>query len=67
MHGDLGGSGELEDLQFYAVAELGALPVAGITRHVLVEFTDWLALSPQARARRGLILFSGMADRGLER
>lgn len=67
VHGALGGSGELEDLRFYAVAELGDYPVAGITRMVLGEFTDWLALSPQGRARRKLILFSGMDGRRSER
>ena len=67
VQGDLGGSGELEDLQFYPVQVLGGYPVAGITRLVLGEFMDWLALSPQARARRKLILFSGKDDRRLER
>lgn len=59
VHGDIAGSGELEDLRFYAVADLGAHPVAGITRMVLGEFMTWLALSPQRRARRKLMLFSG--------
>lgn len=67
VHGRIGGSGELEDLRFYAVSELDAFPVAGITRMVLGVFMDWLALSPQARARRPLVLFSGMDGKRSER
>lgn len=67
VQGEIGGSGELEDLQFYPVAVLGDYPVAGITRLVLGEFVAWLAMSPQARARRQLIRFSGKDDRRLER
>jgi 8-oxo-dGTP pyrophosphatase MutT (NUDIX family) len=50
VSGTLAGSGELETLRWYPVAEaLGldlALPTAGALRH----FLDWLALPPAARA-----------------
>lgn len=67
VHGDIAGSGELEDLQFYPVQVLGDYPVAGITRLVLAEFVAWLAMTPEARASRRLVLFSGKDDRRLER
>lgn len=67
VHGDIAGSGELEDLQFYPVAVLGSYPVAGITRLVLGEFMAWLAMTPEASAARPLIRFSGKDDRKLDR
>ena len=47
--GALAGSGELEDLRGYGLAEALALDLAFPTRKVLEELTRWLALSEQER------------------
>lgn len=52
--GRLGGSGELEGLRWYGLAEALALDLAEVTAEVLGVLRDWLALPPasrQARAR----------------
>jgi 8-oxo-dGTP pyrophosphatase MutT (NUDIX family) len=65
--GEIRGSGELEEVRFFAVSELPGQPLAQITRMILEEFTAWLALSPQGRARRKLISIQGRDTRMLER
>lgn len=50
--GALAGSGELEDLRFYPVADALALDLAVATRGVLAKLLEWLAMSPEARAAR---------------
>lgn len=50
--GELAGSGELENLRWYGVAEALALDLAFPTRKVLEQLTDWLALAPDARRAR---------------
>jgi 8-oxo-dGTP pyrophosphatase MutT (NUDIX family) len=50
--GTLAGSGELEGLRYYAVAEALALDLAHVTRAVLQKLLEWLALSPEQRAAR---------------
>jgi 8-oxo-dGTP pyrophosphatase MutT (NUDIX family) len=57
--GDIRGSGELEEVRFFALDELPAQPLAKITAMILDEFNAWLALSPQSRARRKLISIQG--------
>jgi 8-oxo-dGTP pyrophosphatase MutT (NUDIX family) len=52
VSGTLAGSGELEDLRYYAVAEALALDLADITQMVLENLLDYLALSPEQRAAR---------------
>lgn len=49
-HGTLGGSGELEAVRFYPMAEALALDLALVTREVLERLQAWLAL-PERRAR----------------
>jgi 8-oxo-dGTP pyrophosphatase MutT (NUDIX family) len=65
--GEIRGSGELEEVRFFAISELPGQPLAQITRMILEEFTAWLALSPQGRARRKLISIQGRDSRMLER
>ena len=50
--GTLGGSGELEGLRWYPVAEALALDLAHPTRRVIGLLQEWLALSPAQRASR---------------
>jgi 8-oxo-dGTP pyrophosphatase MutT (NUDIX family) len=50
--GALAGSGELEDLRWYGLADALALDLAFPTRGVLDRLADWLALPPAARAAR---------------
>lgn len=52
VSGTLAGSGELEDLRWFSVAEALALDLAGATRGVLARLLDWLAWTPEQRAAR---------------
>ncbi len=52
VSGTLAGSGELEDLRWFAVSEALALDIAAATRGVLERLTDWLAMPPDRRAER---------------
>ncbi len=54
VSGALAGSGELEDLRYYAVAEALSLDLADITLEVLGNFRNYLALGPAERAARRL-------------
>jgi 8-oxo-dGTP pyrophosphatase MutT (NUDIX family) len=47
--GTLAGSGELEELRFYPMAEALQLDLAQPTRMVIERTTTWLAMSPQER------------------
>lgn len=67
VHGDIAGSGELERLDWYTPEAAHRHHVADITGKVLVEFLDWLAMTPQDRADRTLIVFQGMDTRQPER
>ena len=56
--GTLGGSGELEAVRFYPMAEVLALDLALVTREVLERLQAWLALpDAQRRARPRLDVF----------
>lgn len=56
--GTLGGSGELEAVRFYPLAEALALDLALVTREVLERLQAWLALpDAQRRARPRLDVF----------
>jgi len=61
--GEIRGSGELEEVRFFALGELHAQPLAKITGMILEEFAGWLALSSQGRARRKLISIQGRDNR----
>jgi 8-oxo-dGTP pyrophosphatase MutT (NUDIX family) len=52
VSGTLAGSGELENLRYYAVAEALALDLADITQEVLQNLLTYLALTAEQRARR---------------
>jgi 8-oxo-dGTP pyrophosphatase MutT (NUDIX family) len=52
VSGDLAGSGELEDLRYYPIAEALTLDLALVTRKVLEQLQAWLALSPTERRAR---------------
>jgi 8-oxo-dGTP pyrophosphatase MutT (NUDIX family) len=41
--GELAGSGELEDLRWYAIEEALALDLAHATRSVLIQLQRWMA------------------------
>ncbi|HET9018287.1 MAG TPA: NUDIX domain-containing protein [Acetobacteraceae bacterium] len=47
--GTLAGSGELEGLRFYPLAEALALDLAGVTRRVLARLMVWRDLTPAQR------------------
>lgn len=67
VHGDIAGSGELEHLGWYTPEAAHRHRVADITGKVLVEFLDWLEMSPRARSSRALVVFRGMDNRHQER
>ncbi len=67
-HGELKGSGELETLRFFPVAEAQASGrMANITAKVLEQFLHWLALPAEHHAGRDVVAFRGqdtpMVDR----
>jgi 8-oxo-dGTP pyrophosphatase MutT (NUDIX family) len=52
VSGTLAGSGELEDLRWFAVSEALSLDLAEATRGVLMKLREWLAMPPEQRAAR---------------
>lgn len=52
LRGELAGSGELEDLRWFGIAEALALDLVLVTREVLLTLQAWLALPPPARRAR---------------
>jgi 8-oxo-dGTP pyrophosphatase MutT (NUDIX family) len=67
VHGEIAGSGELERLDWYTPEAAHRHHVADITGKVLVEFLDWLEMTPRARSSRPLVVFRGMDNRHHER
>jgi 8-oxo-dGTP pyrophosphatase MutT (NUDIX family) len=65
--GTLAGSGELDDIGWYAEAAARGGRMAPITALVLNEFHAWHSMSPAAREERRLIAFMGMDRRLTER
>lgn len=58
VRGTLAGSGELEGLRWYGIAEAMALDLALVTREVLLQLTGWIGLpDPQRDARRRTVVF----------
>jgi 8-oxo-dGTP pyrophosphatase MutT (NUDIX family) len=53
--GTLGGSGELEELRWYPLAEALTLDLAFVTGKILLQAQQWLGLSAEMRASRSLI------------
>lgn len=59
IEGSLAGSGELEDLRWYAFEDALALDLALVTREVLRQLLAWLALpEKQRRARDAVPVFN---------
>jgi 8-oxo-dGTP pyrophosphatase MutT (NUDIX family) len=52
VSGRLAGSGELEGLRWYGLAEALALDLAFVTRGVIERLRDWLAMSEETRRTR---------------
>jgi 8-oxo-dGTP pyrophosphatase MutT (NUDIX family) len=52
ISGRLGGSGELENLRFYALEEALGMDLISITREILGELEEWLAMSEHDRLHR---------------
>lgn len=52
VSGTLAGSGELEDLRYFPLAEALLLDIATATRGVLDKLLEWLVMSPEQRAAR---------------
>lgn len=65
--GEIRGSGELEEVRFFALSELPELPLAQITRMIVEDFSAWLGLSPAERTRRPLHVIQGRDTRRPER
>jgi 8-oxo-dGTP pyrophosphatase MutT (NUDIX family) len=61
--GEIRGSGELEEIRFFALAELHTQPVANITAMILAEFESWLATPPAERVYRQFIRIQGRDNR----
>ena len=61
--GALRGSGELEELRFFALEETAHHRLASITAKILAEFRGWLAMAPSEREARELVCFRGMDNR----
>ncbi|MDE2004927.1 MAG: NUDIX domain-containing protein [Rhodospirillales bacterium] len=55
VSGTLAGSGELEGLRFFAMAEALAMPIAEPQRKVLGRVRAWLAMSEAERAAEALV------------
>ncbi|GGJ13346.1 NUDIX hydrolase [Neoroseomonas lacus] len=67
VHGEIAGSGELEHLGWFTPEQAHRRRVADITGKVLVEFLDWLEMTPSLREARALVVYRGMDNRHLER
>jgi 8-oxo-dGTP pyrophosphatase MutT (NUDIX family) len=52
ISGTLAGSGELEGLRWYGVAEALALDLAFVTRNVICRLQEWMELTPAERDGR---------------
>jgi 8-oxo-dGTP pyrophosphatase MutT (NUDIX family) len=65
--GEIRGSGELEEIRFFALTELHEQPVAKITAMILGEFEAWLATPPEERKYRQFMRFQGRDNRKPEK
>ena len=63
VSGEMGGSGELEKLGWYALSDALNAELAHITRKILAEFADWLKVPAVERSHRPKIVFRGMDNR----
>lgn len=65
--GEIRGSGELEEIRYFALTELHEQPVAKITAMILAEFEAWLATAAEDRDRRQFTRIQGRDSRLPER
>lgn len=63
VRGEIHGSGELLNLGWYALSAMRDLLLADITRRILLEFEQYVALPPDRRQMREKIVFRGMDNR----
>lgn len=61
--GEIAGSGELEGLAWYPLADALSARLADITRKILGEFRDWLDTPPDRRHLRPKIVYQGNDNR----
>jgi 8-oxo-dGTP pyrophosphatase MutT (NUDIX family) len=66
VSGTQGGSGELEDLRWYGIAEALALDLAFVTRNVIERLQAWMLLAPPERDARARTPVLGDRTWGLE-
>ena len=66
LRGEIGGSGELEQLGWYPLSKARQADLAAITYKILAEFAEWLDMPAAARATRPLIAFRGMDNRTVD-
>ncbi len=57
VSGDIGGSGELEGIDWYEMATLLTLEVPPVTREVLIQLQRWFELDETTRANRKVPVF----------
>ncbi|MFC3000552.1 NUDIX hydrolase [Falsiroseomonas tokyonensis] len=63
VRGEIGGSGELEGLDWYPLSQARAAKLADITAKILTEFAEWLEVPAEKRAERPRIVFRGQDNR----
>jgi 8-oxo-dGTP pyrophosphatase MutT (NUDIX family) len=63
VRGEIGGSGELEKLGWYALPRALEAQLADITRKILGEFAEWLKLPAAERHLRPKIVYRGNDNR----
>ncbi|MBX9594117.1 MAG: NUDIX hydrolase [Roseomonas sp.] len=63
VRGEIAGSGELEGLDWYPLSKALKAKLANITERILVEFREWHATAPAARAALPKIVYRGNDNR----
>lgn len=63
VRGEIAGSGELEGLDWYPLSRALGAKLANITERILVEFREWHATAPAARAALPKIVYRGNDNR----
>ena len=63
VRGEIAGSGELEGLDWYPLSKAMDAKLANITERILVEFREWHATAPAARAALPKIVYRGNDNR----
>ncbi|MGG5808954.1 NUDIX hydrolase [Falsiroseomonas sp. CW058] len=63
VRGEIAGSGELEQLGWYPLSQARGAKLADITRKILGEFAEWLAMPAAGRQSRPKIVYRGNDNR----